>query len=129
MKLNIFLVIAAILYGVFGIGMVLIPGQVFTPQGITLNDGGQLLARTFGAALIGFAVIFWQARRSENSSALRPILLGNAIYILIEVIVLVLGVLSGVGNALAWPGIVIDLLLLVGFGYFYFQLARPSIAQ
>lgn len=129
MKVGIFLIVATVLYGLSGLVMLLAPEQFFKPQGITLDDIGRLLAHALGATSIGFAVIFWQVRKAESSSALRAILLGSAVYIIIEVAVLVIGVLSGIGNAMAWVGIAIDLLLAIGFVYFYFQLAKSSAAQ
>jgi len=72
------------------------------------------------------ALIFWLARNAENSAALRAIILGNMIYIFIEVVVLVIGAPSGIGSAAIWGGIVVDVLLGVGFAYFYAQLAKSS---
>ncbi len=124
MKLNTFLLIAAILYGIFGLGALLAPAEVFAAQGIKLDANGQLMARTLGAALIGYVVIFWLARSAETSPALRAILLGNVIYIALEVIVLVAGALSAGTLVATLPGIVVDILLLVGFGYYYLQPAK-----
>lgn len=129
MKVSTFLIVVAVVYGLFGLGTLFAPGQVFAPMGITLDASGQLIARTMGATMIGFAVIFWQARKATNSPALRAILLGNAIYLIVEIVVTVSGTLSGIGSSAAWGGIVVDLLLLVGFAYFYFQLARSSATQ
>ncbi len=128
MKVSTFLIIATVLYGIFGLGSLLAPEQVFGPMGYTLNSAGQLLARTQATAIIGLAVMLWLVRNAENSAALRAILLGNAVYIFVEVVVLAIGTLSGIGSASAWGGVVVDGLLGVGFAYFYFQLARSSTA-
>jgi hypothetical protein len=121
MKLNTFLLIAAVLYAVFGIGALLAPAQLFASMGLTLNEAGQLVARTGGAAGIGYAVIFWLARGAETSPALRAILLGNVVYLILEIIAIVLGALSTGTIAAALPGVVVDALLLVGFAYYYFK--------
>jgi hypothetical protein len=121
MKLNTFLLIAAVLYGIFGLGALLVPAQLFASMGLTLNESGQLIARTGGAAGIGYAVIFLLARGAETSPALRAILLGNVVYLILEIIAIVLGALSTGTIAAALPGVVVDALLLVGFAYYYFK--------
>ncbi|MBI4672179.1 MAG: hypothetical protein HY741_10995 [Chloroflexi bacterium] len=121
MKLSTFLAIAAVIYGIFGVGELLAPAQFLATMGVTLNEGGQLATRAGATAAIGYAVIFWFARKAEMSAALRAILLGNVVFLVLEIIVLGLGVLSGDMSPAGLPGLVVNVLLLVGFGYFYFK--------
>lgn len=129
MKVSTFLVIAAVFHGIYALESLLAPGQVFALYDLVLNDDGQLMARVSGAVTIGLAAIFWQVRKAENSPTLRAILFGSMIYLFIEVVVLVVGLLAGVVSALSLGSIIADLLLAVGFGYFYFQLSRSSTAH
>jgi hypothetical protein len=121
MKVNTFLLIAAIVYGLFGLGALLAPAQLFASMGLTLDASGQLVARTGAAAGIGYAVIFWLARGAETSPALRAILLGNVVYLILEIIVIVLAALSAGTIVAALPGIIVDGLLGVGFAYYSFK--------
>lgn len=63
MKLSTLMMVNAIVGAVFGLGFVFAPGQVtslYSPEvGVTLRYVAQL----FGAALLGFAVLTWVARR------------------------------------------------------------------
>lgn len=128
MKLNTFLLIAAILYAIFGLGGLFAPAQLYGPMGITMDASAQLMARTGSAAVVGLAVMLWLARGVENAAATRAILLGNVVYIAVEVAILVIGLVSGSMSAAGLPGLIVDALLLVGFGYFYLQSAKPAAA-
>ncbi len=119
MKLNTFLLIAAVVYGIFGLGRLLVSTQVFALQGLTVDATGQLMARTKGAALIGYAVIFWFARSGAISPALRAILLGNVVYLILEIVLLVLGALPAGKIVASLPSLAVEILLLVGFVYYY----------
>ena len=63
MKLSTFLVIVSIVAFIFGILFIFIPGALLSLYGISLNAGGQLVARLFGAALLGYSVLTWSARK------------------------------------------------------------------
>jgi len=124
MKLSVLMVINAIVAVLFGIAFVLAAGPLLLLYGITLSPGGAIVARLFGAALIGFAVILWFARNVKESEPRRAIVLGFFIEHVIGFIVALLGQLSGVVNNLGWSTVVIYLLLALGFGYF--QFLKPS---
>lgn len=124
MKLSVLMVINAIVAVLFGIAFVLAAGPLLLLYGITLSPGGAVVARLFGAALIGFAVILWFARNVKESEARRAIVLGFFIEHVIGFIVALLAQLSGVVNNLGWSTVVIYLLLALGFGYF--QFVKPS---
>ena len=79
MKFATFMTIAAVLALVFGLGFILIPAQVISGYGITLEVAGQWIARYLGSAFIGVAAIAWLARNAEPGAALRAIILGNFI--------------------------------------------------
>ncbi|MBI3359890.1 MAG: hypothetical protein HY023_02140 [Chloroflexi bacterium] len=128
MKLNTFLLIAAILYAVFGLGWLFAPALLYGPMGITLDAGGQLMARTGSAAVVGLAVMLWLARGVENAAAVRAILLGNVVYIAVEVVILLINLLSGAMSTAGLPGLIVDALLGVGFGYYYLQSGKPATA-
>jgi hypothetical protein len=45
-----------------------------------LGSGGVLMARILGAALIGFALLFWRARALAASPALHAVFLASFVY-------------------------------------------------
>ena len=120
MKLSTLMVITAIVAFFFGIAFVLVTGTLMSCYGVSLSPGGLIVARLFGAALLGFAVLTWSARNAEASEARKAIILALFISDSIGFIVALAGQLSGVFNDLGWSTVIIYLLLALGFGYFQF---------
>lgn len=124
MKLKTLLVINAIVLGFFGLIQILIPAASAAPYGVTLDLLSKHLDQLLGAFFLGNAVLSWMARKVTDSTALRAILLAFFISYSISMVVTIIDVLSGLGNALAWSSVAIYLLLSLGIGYFLF--VRPS---
>ena len=124
MKLGTFMVIAAVIAFVFGLGFILFPAQTMSAYGETLNESGQWVVRYLGSAFIGVAVVGWFARNAAYNGAMRAIILGFFVLSVTGLIVAVLDALLGEGNALAWLTVAIYLILSLGFGYF--QFTKPS---
>ena len=124
MKFNTFMAIAAILALVFGLAFLLIPAQLMSLYGVTLGVGGQWVGRYLGSAFIGIGIVSWLARNSDQSAGLRAIILGYFVLSVTGLVVAILDVLYGSGNALTWLNVVIYLFLTVGFGYF--QFVKPA---
>jgi len=118
------MVINAIVAFLFGLSFVFVAGTLLSFYGITLSPGGLVVARLFGAALLGYAVLTWFARKAEESEARRAIVLALFIGDAVGFIMALLGQLSGAVNALGWSTVAIYLLLALGFGYF--QFVKPS---
>jgi len=57
MKLNTLMVVNAVIAAVFGACFVVIPGQLMSAYGPEVTPQLVYVARLFGAALIGFAVL------------------------------------------------------------------------
>jgi hypothetical protein len=124
MKLRNLMVIKAIVCLGFGILLLAIPGLLMSLYGVTLQEGGILMARLYGASLVGNLILTWFSRNDPGSEALRAAVLGLFVYDAIGLIVAVLAMLSGVMNALGWSVVAIYLFLAAGYGYFYF--VKPS---
>jgi hypothetical protein len=124
MKLKILLVINAILLGFFGLASLLAPEASATPYGLTLDPLSKHLNQLLGAFFLGLAVLSWMSRKVTDSNAQRAILLAFFISYSISMIISIIDILSGLGNALGWSSVVLYLLLLIGFGYYLF--VKPS---
>lgn len=121
MKLSVLMVINAIVALLFGLAFVFAAGALLSLYGVSLNPGGLLVARLFGAALLGFAVLTWCARNVEESEARKAIIPSLFISETIGFIVALIGQLSGAVNALGWSTVIIYLFLALGFAYFQFR--------
>jgi hypothetical protein len=123
MKLSTFLVVKAVISLAFGLAFALAPTAVMSLYGVTLDPGGTLVARFFGASLIGIGLICW-LDRSADRAALQGITAALFIGDTIGFIAALLGQLSGVTSALGWVNVIIWLFLALGLGYFRFL--KPS---
>ena len=126
MKLNTLMVVNALVAGVFGVGFIVVPGQVTSAYGSEITPQLEYVTRLFGAALLAFAVLTWTARNATDSDARRAILLALFVGDGVGFIVSLMGQLGGVMNALGWTTVLIYLLLALGFGYFF---AQPKTAN
>lgn len=120
MKFSTFMAIAAVLAFLFGLGFLLLPEQVLASYGITLEAAGQWVGRYLGSAFLGISVVTWLAGNAEKGATLRAIVLGFFVLGATGLVVAILDLIYGEGNALAWSTVAIYLFLTVGFGYFQF---------
>ena len=126
MRLSSLLVIAAVIGAVFGIGFVVASGPLLSIYGITLDNAGTLVAQLFGGALISLAVINWFARNVTDPEARQAIVFGNLAGDIVGFVVILLGQLAGIANAIGWSSVAIYLLLALGFAYVQFMQPRNA---
>jgi hypothetical protein len=112
--------IAAVLALLLGLAFLLIPAQLTSLYGVTLEPDGQWVARCLGSAFIGTAVTTWAGRNAPQGEALRAILLGDFALCGIGFVAAVLYAILGSVNTLIWPTAAVYAFLTVGFGYFRF---------
>ena len=89
--------------------------------GSTLSAGGLLIARLFGATLLGYAVLTWFARDAGESDARWAIIVALCIYEAVGVIITVFAIVAGTLNPLAWLIVALYLFFALGFGYYLFR--------
>ena len=111
------LAFAAIFYAAFGLGLLLLPAPFMSVYGVSLDAGGQMMARILGSALASLAVMFWMYRAHDAGSA-RPVMLTGFLYNLVDLGVVLTATLAGTMSAMGWGPVVLHLILAVGFGYF-----------
>jgi len=127
MKLNLFLLIAAILALIFGLGFLLLPVLTLNLYGADLSENlhAQFLARYGGSAFLGWAVAWFFARGAKTLEDLKKVgLLGGFVVGVTGLIVAIMNVAAGINNSLIWINPVLYLFLSIGFGYFYFKKAK-----
>jgi hypothetical protein len=121
MKRSTFLLLAVIGYGIFGVGLLLLPVPFMAVYGVSLDAGGTLMSRVLGSALISLALLFWWSRNAPRSDSLLAILRANCIYNLVDIPVIILALSAGVLGPMGWMPLIIHILYFVGFGYFGFM--------
>jgi hypothetical protein len=125
-KLSNLLVVAAAIGAIFGVAFVVASGPLLAIYGITLDKAGTLVAQLFGAALISLAVLNWLARNVTDPAARQAVVLGNLAGDVVGFVVILLGQLAGVANAIGWSNVAIYLLLALGFAYAQFMEPRRT---
>jgi len=117
-----FLTIASILAFLFGLGFVLMPGQLVSFYGVELNAAGILIAQLYGTALLGFGLLNWFGRDFGDDGAKQAVMTVNLASDALGFIFALMGQLGGVPevNALGWSTVLIYLLLAAGFAYLRF---------
>ena len=109
---------------VYGIGLIFIPSTMLSWFDLTLTQELTLLAQIFGAALLGFAVIFWMTRGDTPSEARRNIILGEVVHSLIATILWIIAIVGGIGNTLMYLPLFSHVSLVIWFGFLYFKGAK-----
>lgn len=125
MKLKHLLSITAVLGLLFGLGFVLVPGQVVTMFGTTADKAMQHMARNFGSAMLSLAVLSWAARNAPDSVARRAIILALFVYFTLGSISIVYFQLTGIPNINGWFVLVLHVALGGAFGYYLFAGRGP----
>jgi len=126
MNLRTLLVVAAVIGAVYGIAFVVASGPLLSLFGITLDKAGTLVAQLFGGALIALAVVNWFARNVTDPEARQAVVFGNLAGDAVGFVVILLGQLAGITNALGWSSVAIYLLLALGFAYVQFVQPRNT---
>jgi hypothetical protein len=111
MTVKIHVGILALIGVIFGLSFVLAPEQVGAVYGIKPSPDTELTARLFGGA------------------AVRGVLIGNGIGHAVSLVVAVMGVLSGVMNAVGWSSLLIYLFGAAGSAYFPWAGSLAALAS
>lgn len=121
MKVKTLLLLTGLFGLVFGLAYLLVPGVLLKFFGVEFTDSTIMTARFFGGAVLGYGVLAWSARNSEDSATRRSIKLAIFVTTLIGLVLSVMSVMSKFFNAMGWIPVVLFLLITVAFGYFRFM--------
>jgi hypothetical protein len=118
MKLKNLYIIASIIFLIAGLGSIFFSEQALSNFGLIPDDTGIIMSRRFGSLLLGIAVLLWMSRNSDKLQ--RAILAGVLVAISLNAIVILVSILSGLLNGLAWLALVFSFLFAIGFAYHLF---------
>ncbi len=122
MKVRTFLTVSAVILGLFGLAMILMPEKMADNFGFEISNLGRVLFRDLGATLLGVAAINWLARDVTDTAGLRAVILGNLVLQVIETIVNVADISQDYMGSSAWGGVALHVILGAGFAYSYSRL-------
>ena len=114
-------IVSALLALLFGLAALLVPAQFVALFGVELSEAGLLTTRLFGGHLVALGVLDWVARNDlrggGRQGAERGIVLANLLSPALSIVVVVVGILGGIVNALAWVNVALLALLVIGWIY------------
>jgi hypothetical protein len=118
MKLRNWMIAAAIVCLVFGLGFVILPVTMLSFYGGSTDQGGIFMTRLFGSAFVTLGLLFWLARDTTEPTTQRAFALAACVGDVIGFIISLMNQLSGIINALGWSTVATYLIFALGFGYF-----------
>ncbi|MCJ7468414.1 MAG: hypothetical protein MUO53_17175 [Maribacter sp.] len=112
----------------FGILALLKPAAMFSTFGIPLDVGGQLIARGYGATLVGYGLIFLLMRNTIDAGMGKSLLFASFVFNLLEAVIQLAGVVEGTAVSLIWGTILIHVLfaMLSAFWLLKFRSAMAT---
>lgn len=114
MKLNHVLVVNAIVTAFTGLGFLLAPAMQLATFGAQSTTITEMVARSYGASLLGWAIISWLGRHVEPSATRTGIVAGSIFFHLLGAGNLFYGMSADIINAMGWVPIVLDGLISAG---------------
>lgn len=108
MKLSNAMALNAVITGLFGLAFLIFPAVTTSFYGVTSNEPLEYMARLWGCALLGYAILAWTCRNVIDPSARRGILVAMAFSNAAGFIVTLLATVAGVVNVLGWVTVVLS---------------------
>lgn len=123
MKRSQFLILAAIVPGLFGLLNMLAPGGVRTTLAVDVNAAATAVTRWYGIATFALGGINFLARSDSGSPALRAVMIGNIAF---HVLAIGFQTSDFIGGIMTTSGLVMAVVphsvLAIGCTYFLFKL-------
>jgi hypothetical protein len=110
---KIFLMIAAVVFVLYGLAFVLIPSLFMGMYGGPPDRPAVFMGQFFGSAMIGLGLVWWFAKDFGAADATRGVLIAGAVSTAIGGLLGCWGVLSGLTNALGWTTVFFNALFFV----------------
>ena len=125
MKKTIFLAnaILSLPFGVIGLAA---PGPLFANFGVSLDTGGQLIARGYAATLIGYGLLFFLLRNASDTPVVKALLIASVAFNLIEAIIQGVAGMNGVTTSIIWGNVVVHGIFAVLSALLVFRLPKEN---
>ena len=122
MKLSTYAIILVVLSLIYGIALLFFPVQFIQNYGTTLDPASTVIARLFGSAMCGYAIVYWKNRNlPESDRSWSGLLWSNVFFNAANCVVVLMAKLDGIGNSLSWSTIILNVILILSTLYFIFR--------
>ena len=126
MSFKTVMILKAIVCLIFGLLLLIVPGQLLGLLSLSFGSGAAMMTRLYGACLMGNLMLTWFGRNAEKSPARKAIMLHLFVYDAIGMVASLVFQLSGVLSAFGWGVVFIYFFFTVGFGYLLVQDGRVA---
>ena len=122
MNLNTLFTINIPVAGLFGLGFIFAPERMLAPYGISADQAAYsaMMARFFGAANFGYALLFWFMRGTAASDARTAVVKATALGFGVGCLVSIFTQVSGEMGPLGWSTVALYAIFAAAYGYFGF---------
>lgn len=101
----------------FGVICLAYPADIFSSYGITLDAGGALVARGYGATLVGYGLLFYFQRNVSGLSQVKSLLIASIFFNLLETLIQAEAAIKEIVPPLIWLTITLHALLTMASAY------------
>jgi hypothetical protein len=126
MNFKTVMIIKAVVCLVFGLLLLIVPGQLLGLLALSFGSGAALMTRLYGACLMGNLMLTWFGRNAEKSPARKAIILHLFVYDAIGFVASLVFQLSGVLSAFGWGVVFIYFFFTIAFGYLLIQVGKAA---
>jgi hypothetical protein len=116
--MNTLLLVALVFEALAAFAFIAMPGPALAPFGVALDPSGTSMARLFGAAVLGLAVLLWQAWSSADTVLKRVTVRALVVYWLASAVLIAMTLLGGLMNGLGWALVAVHVVLAIWSGAF-----------
>ena len=127
MKLRHWFAFSAGLTFIFGLASLLTPAWVGAVYGNATGADAALWAQYYGSAVLCISFITWFVRNLPDPKLQRMMALLLCLFYAINLMVSLRAQVAGVVNMLGWTNIILQVSLVLGFGYFVFVKSRTEL--
>ncbi|HIB71506.1 MAG TPA: hypothetical protein EYO34_08210 [Candidatus Marinimicrobia bacterium] len=122
MNLNTLFTINIPVAGLFGLGFIFAPEPMLAPYGISADQAADsaMMARFFGAANFGYALLYWFMRDAAASDARTAVVKASALGFGVGCLVSIFTQMSGEIGLLGWSTVALYAFFAAAYGYFGF---------
>ena len=117
MSARLYLTIAAVVAILYALAFLIIPVQASLFFSSFAEARAVLYLRFCGAAVLAWGLIVWFARDFQEWRAVRSVLMGSIVGLVVNIIITIWATSAGWLNANAWGSAIVLALLLVGAAY------------
>ena len=123
MNSKLVLTTTAVLIGIFGLGWLIVPDAMGNYWRMVPGDNLNYMGHRYAAFMLGLVVALWLARNAPNTQARRALMIGALVALALTTAISLYGALA----LNAWPAVVVEFVLVMGFAWVLFVKPEPVV--